>query len=182
MTTTPRQTGVTWKHVLLLLACLVACGVLLVLMCVRPKQAPPSIIYDALERLIETDHVTSVDVAEITDFEWDYLYVFPPYTGEDKISAILGTEFVITEEERYRLNVGDVLIVFICDNKVAYYEFFFPKYQLLGADGSFKITREKAIFKIAAEATFSGGPYRLQQTGDGPSGKTGVIDAVDRAE
>ncbi len=158
---TTRRAKRKWIVVLL---CPVVCGVVLILVCAKIIQPPSSIIYDALDQLIDKEHTMTLNLADLTDFGWDNLYAFPPYTGEDEVSSILGEKFVkIKKKHPYGLSGGDGLVVFVQGDKVIYYEFVAPKYRLFGADGSFVIPSNKAVFKVAPEDAVGGGPYRLRQ-------------------
>lgn len=148
-----------WSAALL---CIVFCGIVLVLICAKVMQPPPSIIYDALDQLIDKERTIMVDLTDVTDFDWNNLYAFPPYTGEDEVSSVLGEKFVkIKKKHPYELSSGDVLVVFVHNDKVVYYEFVAPKYRLFGADGSFVIPREKAVFKV--KPYLGRGPYELHE-------------------
>jgi hypothetical protein len=159
----PKTCRLTVKSLVLAISVLLCLAVVLfVLVFPRLMRPRPRIIYTALERHVDKEQAKTVRLADLTDFDWDHLYAFPPYTWEHEVSSVLGEKFVITEERRYRLNNGDVLIVFFNNGKVVYHEFVVPKYRLFGADSSFVIPREKAVFKVKPYS--GGGPYELHQT------------------
>jgi hypothetical protein len=125
------------------------------------KPAPPGIIEAALEQRVDKEHAASIVLSDFTDFDWDHVYAFPPYTGPNDVSAVLGEKLPITKEIRYGLNDGDVLVVFTHDDKVVYHELVFPKYRLYGANDSCVIPKERAVFKVPAHQR--DGPYDLRE-------------------
>ncbi|MBL7154840.1 MAG: hypothetical protein ISS79_14080 [Phycisphaerae bacterium] len=150
-------------HIVLLVVVLVVSSVafVLVLMYERiMRPPPPGIIETALEQCVDKEHAASVVLSDLTDFDWDYVYAFPPYTSPNDVSSALGEKLPITKDIRYGLNGGDVLVVFTRTEKVVYYELMPPKYRLYGADGSFTISKDRAVFKV----TGYGGPYELHES------------------
>lgn len=59
-----------------------------------------------------------VDIAEITSFNWDKMYVFSDNTSNSQISKIIGFEYS-NSDARYRRK-----ILFIMNNKVIYEDFY----------------------------------------------------------
>ncbi|MBL7153017.1 MAG: hypothetical protein ISS79_04825 [Phycisphaerae bacterium] len=133
----------------------------LVLVYERIMRPPtPGIIEATLEQRVDKEHTASVVLSDLTDFDWDYVYAFPPYIGPNDVSSVLGEKLPITKDIRYGLNGGDVLVVFTRTEKVVYYELMPAKYRLYGADGSFTISKDRAVFKV----TGYGGPYELHES------------------
>lgn len=142
-----------------LVVSLVALGLVLVYVRIM-RPTPPGIIEAALEERVHKEHATLLVLSELTDFDWDHVYAFPPYTGPNDVSSTLGERLPITEDILLGLSDGHVLVVFTRMDKVVYHELVLPKYRLYGADGSFAIPKERAVFKV----TGYGGPYELHET------------------
>lgn len=142
-------------------ASFVAVGLVLVYARIM-RPARPGIIEAALEHRVEREHAALVVLSDFTDFDWDHVYAFPPYAGPNAVSSVLGEKLPITEDILYGLSDGDVLVVFTRTDKVVYHELVSPKYRLYGADGSFAISKERAVFKV----TGYGGPYDLRESNE----------------
>jgi hypothetical protein len=63
--------------------------------------------------------VAKLDLQTLTDFEWDALYLFGPYTPLDKISKILGTKYRGPNSIEYSDGIN--LLVFMKNGEVVQY-------------------------------------------------------------
>ena len=62
---------------------------------------------------------TKVVMSDLTDFDWQQLYVFAPYTTQKRIHRALGFEWSDPEGIELRDNIS--LLVFVSDGKVVKY-------------------------------------------------------------
>jgi len=74
---------------------------------------------DGLIELYKNGKVDAIDMASITPFDWDKLYLFGPYSTAEKIFSTLGfsgdIKSYITTDDRI------ILFVFVKNNKVVQY-------------------------------------------------------------
>lgn len=73
---------IAFTLLLILPACLLACG----------RLTPPREIAGSLEQELKSPSVASIEMLKLTDFDWDTLYVFGPYTPPNKICITLKLE------------------------------------------------------------------------------------------
>ncbi|GAE27796.1 hypothetical protein JCM9140_3955 [Halalkalibacter wakoensis JCM 9140] len=73
----------------------------------------------SIEQSVET-----IDLLEVTPFEWDLVYSFTPYTPKEKIYEIVGYEWAKISET---VSEGMNQIVFIKDEKVVCYLYGYPE-------------------------------------------------------
>lgn len=78
---------------------------------------------EALEQKSENKNVLIEDLAELTDFEWDYLYSFSPYASKEDIESAIGFK---SNKIREGLNEGMNQIVFIKDKEIVCYIYGYP--------------------------------------------------------
>jgi hypothetical protein len=99
------------KHVLLptLIVCFSACNAL--------KLVPPVSISAQISSLAQTEG-TVICFADLTDFDWNTVYIFGPYTPATEVSQILGFEW--SDYKKIGLESSDTfnLIVFTKDKKI----------------------------------------------------------------
>ncbi|MBQ4530467.1 MAG: hypothetical protein IJA36_07650 [Lachnospiraceae bacterium] len=91
--------------VFMLVACLLACG--------NNTINSNAESFGNNVRKIES---TQVELGDLTEFEWDYLYTFSPYTPKETIEDVVGFE-----SKDIRGNIvseGTVYLLFVKDNKV----------------------------------------------------------------
>lgn len=69
---------------------------------------------------------TIIDVAKLTDFEWDKVHIFSPYFNKNNIHKIVGKKFLKQEEIPRGVSEGDTLFVFLKNKKVIHY-FYHPR-------------------------------------------------------
>jgi hypothetical protein len=56
-----------------------------------------------------------VDLAQITDFDWDIVFFFTPYTPQSEVEQSLGLEWPDLGGSRIEIDEGDTLVVFMKD-------------------------------------------------------------------
>lgn len=66
----------------------------------------------------------TVDLTELTPFEWDKAYSFDPYTNTDRIYEVVGYEWDNISET---VSEGMTQIVFMSDGKVVCYVYGYPE-------------------------------------------------------
>src|SRR5690348_5682657 len=62
-----------------------------------------------------------ITVSALTDFQWDNLFVFGPYTTVEKIQSQLGYRWADAEKTHINLSDTFSLLVFVKDGKVVRY-------------------------------------------------------------
>ena len=80
---------------------------------------PSSVSYRLAERLQQLD--APVSFAEITPFDWDHVYVFPPYTSHAVIQSSLGFEWNPLWHTTIEHSDGVCLVVFVKNKSVAHW-------------------------------------------------------------
>ncbi|WP_425807534.1 hypothetical protein ACHOLT_09445 [Desulfitobacterium sp. Sab5] len=83
-------------------------------------------------------NIETVNLSDITPFEWDMVYSFQPYTPKDKIYNAIGYEW---DEISETLNEGMNQIVFMNDGKVVCYVYGYP------SDNGFYISFDSSDYK-----------------------------------
>lgn len=100
-----------------------------------------------IETTIETKSL--IDFSAVTDFEWDTLYVFTPYSSP---TEILDDDDIITFNSRFNIEYLDTIVMlgFVKDNYlVSYVEI--PRSQVSHLPPtSMRFSKDTAIFKINA--------------------------------
>ena len=76
----------------------------------------------------EKNKTPYIDFSEITDFPWDSLYIFVPYTSHEKISKTLGFFWLGSRFTSIETNDGIVLLVFVKGKHVVHYLEYGRKY------------------------------------------------------
>lgn len=103
-----------------------------------------------IKTAIETN--SKIDFSQVTDFEWDTLYVFTPYASP---TEILDTNNILTFNSQFNIEHSDsiVMLGFVKDRYlVAYVEL--PRYLVSNLPTtSIRFSRETAVFKIHPEKT-----------------------------
>ncbi len=91
-------------------------GVVIFAGCRKPEDPVSS----AIENKMSKGEGAIINLAELTNFEWEKVYFFGPYETKDTIQKSIGCQFeepngfVFVEE-------WDYLLVFVKDNKVVHY-------------------------------------------------------------
>jgi hypothetical protein len=78
---------------------------------------------DSVARKRSSNEEVTVKIKDLTDFKWDKVYIFPPYTGLETIDNDLG--FVWPQARSIRTDYrDDINLIVFTDNKqvVAYVE------------------------------------------------------------
>ncbi len=91
--------------IFLLIFCLAACG-----------NSTMKKIEDSFRKSIEKIESSQVEIQDLTDFEWDYLYTFSPYTSTDQIEEIIGFKSAYIMDNM--INEGITYLLFVKDNTV----------------------------------------------------------------
>lgn len=76
---------------------------------------------DALARAVRmyrVGYASEIDLADFTDFNWDRVFVFPPYTALDTIDAAIGYGWARGVNLSLPVNGSVNLLVFIRDGRV----------------------------------------------------------------
>jgi hypothetical protein len=64
---------------------------------------------------------TSMSLSKLTDFKWDQVFIFHPYTPEDKIDQTLGFHWRNRVKGELEMNDRYNLMVFVCNGDVVQY-------------------------------------------------------------
>lgn len=98
-----------------------------------------------IETTIETD--STIDFSKVTDFDWDTLYVFTPYSSPNEI---LDEDNIITFNSNFNIEYLDsiVMLGFVKDHYlVAYVEL--PRSHVTNLSTiSMRFSKDTAIFKV----------------------------------
>ncbi|MBL0693963.1 hypothetical protein [Comamonas sp. JC664] len=97
-------------------------------------------------------------MAEVTDFDWDALYVFTPYVGEELIKKRLGMDWSGARE----VYDTECLLVFLKGNEVVM-DLGFPRHQ-----GDFGNLQKDAIPRDDARFTVPQGQKQLEHAVEAP--------------
>lgn len=84
----------------------------------RQYESPVS---SAIAEKVSKGEGTIINLAEMTSFEWDKLYIFDPYESRDNIQNSIGQQFLKTDELPMGVSEGDTLLVFTKNNQVVHY-------------------------------------------------------------
>ena len=101
-----------------------AVGVFLVLACGAALQmavASPDDFRQELESVLE-ERITSFHLSEITNFEWDVVEIYGPYTSPDTLSQPARESVDAVTLSLFGVNDGFALAVFINEDKAVRYE------------------------------------------------------------
>lgn len=102
-------------------------------------------LQNSIETTIETD--SAIDFSKVTDFDWDTLYVFTPYSSPNEI---LNEDDIITFNSNFSIEYLDTIVMlgFVKDHYlVAYVEL--PRSQVTNLSTiSMRFSKDTAIFKI----------------------------------
>jgi hypothetical protein len=86
-------------------------------------------VWDVNARMIQEkvneieDSLTSIDLTELTPFEWDRVYTFDPYTPKEMVYETVGYKWDTISES---VSEGMNQIVFLKDGKVVCYVYGYP--------------------------------------------------------
>jgi hypothetical protein len=108
-----------------------------------------------IARAATTQPHEKIDLARLTDFDWDRLYIFGPHSKRDEIESALGFDWPGVSKTKIAKSDEVTLLVFTKDKAVAGW----LEYPRLKADFSFVAsskgyTREEARFAIKSENTW----------------------------
>ena len=132
--------------IIVLIAVVIAIGS--VWYCNLSKQRFTSKLHSAILSASESESST-FSMVNVTDFTWDGLYIFGPYTSTDEIESILDFSWPPAQKYDFDISEGICLLVFVHKGKVAQY-CEYPR-----RDGDFsslsstdKITPKAAVFSV----------------------------------
>lgn len=113
----------------------------------------------ALKKEIRDKHSARVEVAKLTDFEWDELFLFGPYQPTNEICkrlelSALECEAVITAEST---DDGEMLMVFRLQKKVVYTEMHIRFHGDFTPAPNEPFTPQTAIFSVTVEGKSASG-------------------------
>jgi len=101
----------------------------------------------SISSAIEVKGVEEIDLSSLTDFDWEKVYIFGPYTTQEMINEKLGVNYKDPSSIDYRDDIN--LIVFLDNNKVVQYAEITRKYgDLLIETNDGFITPSDATLKI----------------------------------
>jgi len=125
------------------------CAVLMIDSCTSSKERFMSKLRSAIQDASK-NNVSTFTMVSVTDFTWDTLFIFGPYTPVSEIEKALGFSWPLAKKSGIERNETFCLLVFLHKNKVVQY-FEYPR-----RDGDFssisstnKITPNTAIFSAA---------------------------------
>ena len=150
--------GIVLKIIVpLMLAALVGCGT---------KEKSFVQAFRGLVESAQHDQRVVVKVSSVTDFSWDKLFIFGPYTPSDKIDRQLGYIWSSKAKDRIAFTQGVSLMVFVQDGIVVRY-FEYPRqygdFELPPTMNTF--LRGDDNFKIGADRTTTNWPVLLPLKG-----------------
>lgn len=73
---------------------------------------------DMLIDLYKNGRISVIDISSITDFSWDRLYIFEPYTSPTWLDAALGSSWRTNCSTRIEYSDGVTLLLFMKNGKV----------------------------------------------------------------
>ncbi|MGC9454029.1 MAG: hypothetical protein ACP5HU_04120 [Phycisphaerae bacterium] len=89
---------------------------------------------------------------DLTDFEWDGLYIFPPYTGHQEIENTLGYSWPPAEDSGIDMDDTFCLLVFTHNKEVvAYVEYPIERGDFADVGGTTKLSPDDAVFLVRME-------------------------------
>jgi hypothetical protein len=138
-----------------LLVCVCGLTVIVSAGCSKPADDQPNaaaLLGAKIARTAATQPSERIDLAQLTDFDWDRLYIFGPHTKRDEVQNALGYEWAGVSKTKIARSDEISLLVFTKDRKVVGW----LEYLRLKADFSFVssstgYTRDEARFAIRAE-------------------------------
>lgn len=99
---------------------------------------------------------TAINVPLITQFEWDTLFIFSPYTSINQIQTQLGYKWEEAERTGIDWTETFYLLVFTKDGKVVrHYKFPRTLGDFQNTEGANAFTKEMAIFEVKRDAGMS---------------------------
>jgi hypothetical protein len=116
------------------------------------RQTEPSLagqIADGIETAVSTN-ATQINLADLTDFAWDNLYIFAPYTTPEQINAALGFTWPEAASADITLHDDITLLIFVQNGRIVdHVEFPRAQGDFAAAAAAQPYTPERAIFDIA---------------------------------
>ena len=104
-----------------------------------------------LEKIKTSESTTQVELSELTDFEWEKLYIFAPYTSKSEIEEIVG--MALKEAINSPVNDNEICMLFTFENEnVAYLR---SKKEDLGIDFDFGVYDRYLCFENENSNLFS---------------------------
>jgi hypothetical protein len=78
----------------------------------------------AIEKKAQSESDRTIELKDLTDFEWETVYIFPPYTSADKISRELGFEWPSAKDTGIESFDQYNLLVFVQQKTVIHHVMF----------------------------------------------------------
>lgn len=100
------------------------------------------------------ESVESVNLSDVTPFEWDFVYSFDPYTSKDAIYETVGYKWDRISET---VSEGMNQLVFMKDEKVVCYVYGYPQnngYGIYFSEGSTDDSSPASILSPQEDVTF----------------------------
>lgn len=91
---------------------------------------------------------TLINIAQLTSFNWDKLYIFKPYSSNDIINEAIHTQLYKNDEFPMGVPEGNTLFVFLKDDKIVHY-FMHPR-----SYGDFSDFQESYVSLTPGNSTF----------------------------
>jgi hypothetical protein len=89
----------------------------------------------AIERKAQSESDRTVELRDLTDFEWEKVYIFPPYTSADQIKRDLGFDWPSAKDTGIEMFDQYNLLVFVQRGTVIHYVMFPHKFGDFVTDG-----------------------------------------------
>ena len=104
-----------------LLLCLCICMIIFT-GCRKKCESPVSA---AIADKVSKGEGTIINLVELTNFDWDRVYIFYSYQNDDSIQKTVGCQF-LEPNEPFFVEEGETFVVFVKNNKVVHY-FNYPR-------------------------------------------------------
>jgi hypothetical protein len=102
-----------------------------------------------IEKVTADSNLQSVDISSLTDFQWDRLYIFAPYSTPEDINKSLGFTWPEAASSDITLHDHINLLVFVRGNEVVeHVEFLRAKGDFSGAASVEAYTPDQASFLV----------------------------------
>jgi len=69
-------------------------------------------------RMYRVGYASHIELAQFTDFDWEYVHIFPPYTPKGSIDAELGFDWAYIVRTSIASSDSVTLLVFVADGRV----------------------------------------------------------------
>lgn len=121
---------------------------------------------ETVKRKIASEDTTPISLAQVTEFPWDRVFIFEPYTPYEDVLQAIGTRWDGVEQTGIATRDDAVLLVFMRSGEVTAFTMY-PR-----GDGDVSevrapggLTPEQALF--VARRVDRGGPWTVLELADG---------------